>query len=188
MAVLTDYFRDLKSYQDTIATFSIHALHERFEFIRQLGNIFLVQPEILKSYITENYLGRIEPALLRPYLAQRSDWGHVEKGFTDESEDVSGRAGPKGLRDRFGMGRLSMMMKDLEGLRLGDSVQMGMSALPSGFAHGFSISSRTFGRGDTSALVRDHLIKVFIYSTPRSFRPLRHGTDSGLGTCIVIHL
>ncbi|KAH9062751.1 exocyst complex component Sec10 [Lactarius vividus] len=144
--------KDLKSYQDTMATFSIHALHERFEFIRQLGNIFLVQPEILKSYITENYLGRIEPALLRPYLAQRSDWGYVEKGFTDESEDVGGRTGPKGLRDRFGMGRLSMMMKDLEGLRLGDSVQMGMSALPSGFAHGFSISSRAFGRGDTSAL------------------------------------
>ncbi|KAH9045459.1 exocyst complex component Sec10 [Lactarius pseudohatsudake] len=143
--------KDLKSYQDTIATFSIHALHERFEFIRQLGNIFLVRPEILKSYITENYLGRIEPALLRPYLAQRSDWGHVEKGFRDESEDVGGRTGPKGLRDRFGMGRLSMMMKDLEGLRLGDSVQMGMSALPSGFAHGFSISSRAFGRGDTSA-------------------------------------
>ncbi|KAI0251357.1 exocyst complex component Sec10 [Lactifluus subvellereus] len=111
--------KDLKSYQDAIATFSIPALHERFEFIRQLGNVFLVQPEILKSYITENYLGRIEPALLRPYLAQRSDWGHVEKGFSDETEDVpEGRTGPKGLRDRFGMGRLSMMMKDLEGLRL----------------------------------------------------------------------
>jgi exocyst complex component 5 len=84
-----------------------------------LGNIFLVQPEILKSYITENYLGRIESALLRPYLAQRSDWGYVEKGFSDETEDVpGGRTGTKGLRDRFGMGRLSMMMKDLEGLRL----------------------------------------------------------------------
>jgi len=144
--------KDLKLYQDTIATFSIPALHERFEFIRQLGNIFLVQPEILKSYITEHYLGRIEPALLRPYLAQRSDWGHVEKGFSDDTEDVaSGRTGAKGLRDRFGMGRLSMMMKDLEGLRIGDSVQMGMQALPSGIAQGFSISSRAFGRGDSSA-------------------------------------
>jgi hypothetical protein len=137
--------KDLKSYQDTIATFSIHALHERFEFIRQLGNIFLVQPEILKSYITENYLGRIEPALLRPYLAQRSDWGHVEKRFSDDSEEVAGgKTSTKGLRDRFGMGRLSMMMKDLEGLRFGDSVQMGMQALPSGFA-------QAFGRGDNSA-------------------------------------
>ncbi|KAI0004964.1 exocyst complex component Sec10 [Russula compacta] len=144
--------KDLKSYQDTIATFSIPALHERFEFIRQLGNIFLVQPEILKSYITENYLGRIEPTLLRPYLAQRSDWGHVEKGFSDDTEDVAGgRTGTKGLRDRFGMGRLSMMMKDLEGLRIGDSVHMGMQALPSGFTQGFSISSRAFGRGDNSA-------------------------------------
>lgn len=135
-----------------MATFSIPALHERFEFIRQLGNIFLVQPEILKSYITENYLGRIEPILLRPYLAQRSDWGHVEKGFSDDTEDVSGgRTGTKGLRDRFGMGRLSMMMKDLEGLRIGDSVHMGMQALPSGFTQGFSISSRAFGRGDNSA-------------------------------------
>jgi len=44
-----------------------------------------------------------------------------------------------------------MMMKDLEGLRFGDSVQMGMQALPSGFAQGFSISSRAFGRGDNSA-------------------------------------
>jgi hypothetical protein len=108
-----------------------------------------VQPEILKSYITENYLGRIEPALLRPYLAQRSDWGHVEKRFSDDTEDVaSGRTGTKGLRDRFGMGRLSMMMKDLEGLRIGDSVHMGMQALPSGFTQSFSISSRAFGRGD----------------------------------------
>jgi hypothetical protein len=115
-----------------------------------LGNVFLVQPEVLKSYITENYLGRIESALLRPYLAQRSDWGHVEKGFSDDTEDVANER-TKGLRDRFGMGRLSMMMKDLEGLRIGDSVQMGMQALPSGFAHGFSISSRAFGRGDNPA-------------------------------------
>ena len=113
-----------------------------------------MQPEVLKSYITGNYLGRIEPGLLRPYLAQRSDWGHVEKRFSDadDTEEVAGgKTSAKGLRDRFGMGRLSMMMKDLEGLRFGDSVQMGMQALPSGFTHGFSISSRAFGRGDNSA-------------------------------------
>ncbi|KAI0050185.1 exocyst complex component Sec10 [Auriscalpium vulgare] len=144
--------KDLKSYQDTIGTFSIPALHERFEFIRQLGNVFLVRPEILKSYITENYLGRIDSALLRPYLAQRSDWGQFEKGFNNSEEgDVMG-VGPaesKGLRDRFGMGRLSMMMKDLEGMRLGDGrMSMGMPALSGG---SFSISTRAFGRGDSSA-------------------------------------
>jgi len=74
--------KDLKSYQDIIASFNLPLLTERFEFLRQLGNIFLVRPEILKTYITENYLGRIDPALLRPYLAMRSDWsGQIERAW-----------------------------------------------------------------------------------------------------------
>jgi len=109
--------KDLKSYQDTVATFGIPALHERFEFIRQLGNVFLVRPDILKSYITEGYLGRIDTALLRPYLAQRSDWGQAEKGFNDSFGVEDGVSESKGLKDRFGMGRLSLIMKDLEPLR-----------------------------------------------------------------------
>ncbi|KAI9066419.1 exocyst complex protein [Trametes sanguinea] len=125
--------KDLKSYQDTIDTFSIPSLHERFEFIRQLGNVFLVKPDILKSYITEGYLGRIDANLLRPYLAQRSDWGQAEKGFNDAA-DGSGTPeadGGKGVRDRFGMGRLSMIMKDLEPLR----EQISMPSMP---MHGMS--------------------------------------------------
>ncbi|KAI0368044.1 exocyst complex protein [Pilatotrama ljubarskyi] len=125
--------KDLKSYQDTIDTFSIPSLHERFEFIRQLGNVFLVKPDILKSYITEGYLGRIDANLLRPYLAQRSDWGQAEKGFNDAA-DGGGVQGPdgKGMRDRFGMGRLSMIMKDLEPLR----EQISMPSMPmQGMSH-----------------------------------------------------
>lgn len=140
--------KDLKSYQDTISSFKIPSLHERFEFIRQLGNVFLVRPEILRSYITENYLGRIDSSLLRPYLAQRSDWGQFEKGFNDgfdiEVEDsaneIEGRR-----RDRFGMGRLSLMMKELESLKLGEGIAMGMPTIPGGFSSNFSISTRGFG-------------------------------------------
>ncbi|KAI0824698.1 exocyst complex protein [Trametes gibbosa] len=123
--------KDLKSYQDTIDTFSIPPLHERFEFIRQLGNVFLVKPDILKSYITEGYLGRIDANLLRPYLAQRSDWGQAEKGFNDAADgNPNGGQGAdgKGVRDRFGMGRLSMIMKDLEPLR----EQISMPSMPTG--------------------------------------------------------
>ncbi|KAI0700755.1 exocyst complex component Sec10 [Cytidiella melzeri] len=109
--------KDLKSYQDTISTFSIPSLHERFEFLRQLGNVFLIGPDILKSYITEGYLGRIDSSLLKPYLAQRSDWGQAEKGFNDSLGMEDGTGDGKGMRDRFGMGRLSMIMKDLEPLR-----------------------------------------------------------------------
>lgn len=140
--------KDLKSYQDTISSFNIPALHERFEFIRQLGNVFLVRPEILSSYITENYLGRIEASLLRPYLAQRSDWGQFEKGFNGAAAAAAGTESDnlavdaKGLKERFGMGRLSMMMKELEGIKLGE----GMS-IPSNFAGNFSISTRAFHHG-----------------------------------------
>ncbi|KAL0570609.1 Exocyst complex component 5 [Marasmius crinis-equi] len=136
--------KDIKMYQDTIASFGIPPLTERFEFIRQLGNVFLVRPEILKSYITENYLGRIDPTLLKPYLALRSDWGQFEKGFDDGEPEEGSIAETKGLKDRFG--RLSVMMKDLEGLRpesfkFGDSITLGMPTLPSGLTAGFSLGN-----------------------------------------------
>ena len=134
--------RDLKLYQDTIITFGIPSLQERFEFLRQLGNVFLVRPDILKSYITEGYLGRIDSALLRPYLAQRSDWGQAEKGFNDSTGMDDGADG-KALKDRFGMGRLSMIMKDLEPLR--DHIPpMNMPSLPAGMSMP-SLSSRFTG-------------------------------------------
>ena len=123
-----------------MATYNSPALNERFEFIRQLGNIFLIQPDILKSYITEGYLGRIDTALLRPYLAQRSDWGQFEKGFDGpggvNGEEIGAAAESKKLKDRLGVSRLSTMMKEMEGLRIGDGVG-------GGFSGGFSF--RAFG-------------------------------------------
>jgi hypothetical protein len=124
-----------------VASFNIPALHERFEFIRQLGNVFLVRPEILRSYITENYLGRIDSGLLRPYLAQRSDWGQFETRFNEnvDVEDVATDITSRGLKDRFKMAKLGTMVKDLEGLKLGDGISMG---IPSGFTGSFSIGGR----------------------------------------------
>ncbi|KAK7054237.1 exocyst complex component protein [Favolaschia claudopus] len=129
--------KDIKTYQDTIATFGIPALHERFEFIRQLGNIFLIQPETLKSYITESYLGRVDANLLKPYIALRSDWGQFEKGFNDASS--ADPTASRGLRDRFG--RLSVIMKEVEGLKLGE---LNLS-MPSSFASGFSAGGFSLG-------------------------------------------
>jgi hypothetical protein len=116
-------YRDVKSYQDTVGTFSIPALSERFEFLRQLGQIFLLTPEVLKSYITEDYLGRIDSALLKPYLAQRSDWGQSEKTFNDGAEDVAQAPDPKAVGS-FGsrFARLSTMMKDIEVKGLAEGV------------------------------------------------------------------
>lgn len=123
-------------YQDTISSFGIPSLTERYEFLRQLGNVFLVRPEILKSYITENYLGRIDPILLKPYISLRSDWGQFDRSFIDggaDEEEVQ-VAEPKG---RFG--RLSVMMKDLEGLKLSDGIALPSMPSRNSLAGGFTI-------------------------------------------------
>lgn len=133
--------RDLKSYQDTVVSFNVPSLVERYEFIRQLGNVFLVRPEILRSYITENYLGRIDSSLLKPYLAQRSDWVQFENRFNESSEmdDTATDVATKGLKDRFKIARLSVMMKELEGLKLGDGIA---ATIPSGITQNFTATGR----------------------------------------------
>lgn len=42
--------------------------------LRQLGNIFVVKPEILRSILSEGYLARLEPNVLYPYLVKREDF------------------------------------------------------------------------------------------------------------------
>ncbi|KAA1097249.1 Exocyst complex component 5 [Puccinia graminis f. sp. tritici] len=77
--------KDLTMYQDTIAKFNIPGLNERYEMIRELGNIFVVQPSILKSYLGESaMLGRIDGKLLRPFFLMRVDYGDHPKKFWDE--------------------------------------------------------------------------------------------------------
>ena len=146
-----------------MATFRIPSLSERFEFIRQLGNVFLIQPEILKSYITEGYLGRIDASLLRPYLCQRTDWAQFGTKFYEEDDTIDGLApsdakdsGTRGmgsaggnLKDRLGVGRLSMMVRDLESLRLsgeGGGMSVMMANFPVGFTPNFNLSSKRNSR------------------------------------------
>ncbi|GAA5991087.1 hypothetical protein JCM11641_004427 [Rhodosporidiobolus odoratus] len=76
--------KDLALYQDTLSTFALPALNDRFEMLRQLGNVFIVQPDILKSYLNESYLARIENRLLRPYVMMRSDYGDFSRRFWDD--------------------------------------------------------------------------------------------------------
>lgn len=76
--------RDLALYQDTVSSFSLPALNDRFEMLRQLGNVFIVQPDILRSYLNEAYLARIENRLLRPFVVMRSDYGDYSRRFWDD--------------------------------------------------------------------------------------------------------
>ncbi|KAL7418599.1 Exocyst complex component 5 [Cryptotrichosporon argae] len=90
--------KDLASYQEAAGAFGLAAVNDRFDMLRQLGNSFIVQPNVLKSYLTESHLGRIDPRLLRPYLQQRSDWSTFAKQLQldDAHDDAAGAGGAAG--------------------------------------------------------------------------------------------
>lgn len=83
--------KDLAAFQDVIKTFGVPLLNDRFDMLRQLGNSFIVQPKVLKSYLTEGHLERIDLRLLRPYLQQRTDWSKLAKEFGDEETLTSSK-------------------------------------------------------------------------------------------------
>lgn len=77
--------------------------------------------------------------LLRPYLAMRTDWSNFERAFDGQTAGVDvpsaitvngmngygygsfgGTSDGRGLGERLGMSRLSTMMRELEGLKIGD--------------------------------------------------------------------
>ncbi|KAH7343989.1 exocyst complex component Sec10 [Rhizoctonia solani] len=142
--------KDLKSYQDIISTYNIPALDERYEFLRQLGNVFLVPAQSLKSFVTESYLGRIDAQLLRPYLSQRSDWNQTERGYDGEAAvaDVNDASG-RGLKERLGVtGKLAAVVRELDNLRVGDEGNAsGLASQRNSGAFGLS-PSMSFGANE----------------------------------------
>ncbi|KAG8758897.1 Exocyst complex component 5 [Serendipita sp. 396] len=112
--------KDLKSYQEAAARFNIPVVDERFDFLRLLGNLFILPPDAIKQYTEDNALSGIDLSLLRPYLMQRSDWGTfsisgMESGGTvPDQMETTPETGTK-FMERFGSGRLGAIMKDLEG-------------------------------------------------------------------------
>lgn len=124
-----------------MASYGISAINDRFDMLRQLGNSFIVQPNVLKSYLTESHLGHIDARLLRPYLAQRSDYSQFSRSlqlddglsagaasddtFTTPHAPGHGHGLFKGSRlstmsgvAGAGMGKLKDMLKELDTLSL----------------------------------------------------------------------
>ncbi|CAO1620019.1 unnamed protein product [Parajaminaea phylloscopi] len=84
--------KDLAMYQDSVATFGIPVLNDRFEMLRSLGNLFIVQPSVLRGYMREGSLGKIDEQLLHAFLLRRSDYAKEVRdlgGFT-RSNGASG--------------------------------------------------------------------------------------------------
>ena len=63
---------------ECISSLGIHTLTERFEMLKQLGNLFIVKLENLKTVISEEYLRSIELQFIVPYSMLRVDWTKFE--------------------------------------------------------------------------------------------------------------
>lgn len=81
-------------YQDTMASYGITVLAERFDLLRQLGNLFVVGADSIKSYLSESTLSKIDARLLRPFLMQRVDYGdYPRKHWDDVSRPATSHSG-----------------------------------------------------------------------------------------------
>ncbi|MCO5590018.1 hypothetical protein L7F22_043987 [Adiantum nelumboides] len=85
--------KDLAMYQDAVNAFGVSALVDRFEMLRQLGNLFIVQPGVLKSYMRESHLSKVEERYLRPYLLKRADYATHVRDLSDFDDRSTGAVG-----------------------------------------------------------------------------------------------
>lgn len=108
--------------------FKIAVLDEKFEMLRQLGNIFVVKPEILKSILSEGYLARLDPSVLYPYLEKRTDFKtakldrllgiSVDEMAEGQSTETSAASNNQRRTDQKGKGqRRSLFVSDNEILK-----------------------------------------------------------------------
>ena len=90
--------KDLAMYQDVCGRFGVPVVNDRFEMLRQLGALFIVQPGVLKSYMREGHLSSVDETLLRPYLLRRQDYARdvrlLEEDNTGDTstDEVQGRS------------------------------------------------------------------------------------------------
>ena len=60
-------------------------LRERYEMLWELGHLFVVRPENLRSVLAEGHLGRLDAKLVYPYIALRGDYtsARIDQLFPD---------------------------------------------------------------------------------------------------------
>ena len=67
--------RDFGKYLELARSFSVYKkCGDLFEMLRELGNVYLVKPENLRSVMDQGQLGRYSFKSLYPYLMMRTDF------------------------------------------------------------------------------------------------------------------
>ncbi|KAI5954896.1 SEC10 [Candida jiufengensis] len=63
--------KDAIRYQNIIDEWDIPDLSEKFQILKEIGNLFTVQEELINSLITEGQLSKMKPYNIRQYLNKR---------------------------------------------------------------------------------------------------------------------
>lgn len=78
---------DLRRYRKLLDAMDPAAdlLRDRFEMLWELGHLFVVRPENLRSILLEGHLGRIDAKLIYPFISQRADFAsaNIQQLFPD---------------------------------------------------------------------------------------------------------
>lgn len=84
---------DLKRYKALVDVMkpASEGLKERFEMLWELGHVFVVRPENLRSILQEGYLGRLDIKLIYPYITMRADFSSakIDKLFPDMAKSFT---------------------------------------------------------------------------------------------------
>lgn len=110
--------RDIAKYQESVKAWNIPSLNDRFELLRQLGNVFLVKPEILPSVLNEGYLAKVDFKSLYPYLQMRVDFksSKIDKLFEKKLNLTNSNGNGSGPASNGATSRMAQL-EDLAGTK-----------------------------------------------------------------------
>ncbi|CCG21742.1 Sec10 protein [Candida orthopsilosis Co 90-125] len=75
--------KDAIRYQTIIDEWGIPELSEKFQILKEIGNLFTVSSELVNSLVTEGQLSRMKPYNVRQYISKRADFNpsYADKFF-----------------------------------------------------------------------------------------------------------
>ena len=68
--------KDLTEYQNLVEAFNLPSLRERFDLLRQMGNLFTVPPQNLSGIMDSGLLARFDKQALMKLVELRADYGN----------------------------------------------------------------------------------------------------------------
>ena len=68
--------KDIIGYQNAIDEWEIPEISDKFATLRELANLFTVQPELLDSLTKEGHLVNINRSVISTYISKRDDFNH----------------------------------------------------------------------------------------------------------------